>query len=146
MSETLYPIHVMHHATKCVMIYIQMQKNYGDLSCYIFDIFSQILFYFCYTIVWTLGCSLICNTFVQHEEIILYMQCQYPVGYFFGVHAELNVQVISHLSGIMSQLRPNKCYTSIYYQSILFTKSQIWSHKRNVISKGGLGSTWTFKN
>lgn len=51
---------------------------------YMFDIFSQTLFYVCCAIVWTFGCSLICNTFIQHEEIILYsVNSQYPVGYFF---------------------------------------------------------------
>lgn len=51
---------------------------------YVLDIFSQTLFYFCCAIIWTFGCSLICNTFIQHEEIILYsVNSQYPVGYFF---------------------------------------------------------------
>lgn len=116
------------HVTKFVMIYIQCKRIKVK---YIFDVFSQILFYICYTIVWTFGCSLICNTFFQHEEIILYVHCQYTVCYFFWVHAELNVQVISHLSGIMSQFKPNKCYKSICNQTILFTKSQIKT-KRNV--------------
>lgn len=66
-----------------------------------------------------------------------------PSWLFLCVHAVLDH--ISHLSGIMSQLGSNKCYT--YVISQYCSQKVKYGPKRSFISNGGLGSTchWTYK-